>query len=140
MPTGAMIGHTTTFEIESATPGTYTPVAEVLDVTPPGLSRDAVDATNSGSTDGWREYVAGLKDGGEVSFELNFIPGGTAETAIFAEFAKDVTTNYRITFPNADTWIFAGFITGFEPSAPQDDRMTATATFKLSGKPAFLTA
>lgn len=141
MTTNAKIGHGSLFEIEDTTqsPVAFVKVAEVLNITPPALARDAIDATHTESTEGWREFIPGLKDGGEVSVEMNFIPGHASLDLILALFSRDAG-NFRITFPDspATVWTFSAFITGFEPEAPLEDKMTATATFKLTGKPAFI--
>ena len=39
----------------------------------------------------------------------------------------------RISFPNGVTWSFNAELTGYEPTVPVDDKMTATTTFKVSG-------
>lgn len=143
MSTQAKIGHGTTFEINSSllnSPDQWVPIAEVVSITPPQLSRDAIDATHSQSPEKWREFIPGLRDGGEVTLEVNFIPAGIGTTQILNTFNSDDPVNARINFPDSPvtTWTFTAFITSFEPDAPFDDKMSATVTFKLSGKPSFL--
>lgn len=139
MATSAAIGHGSAFAIgDGGGPEVFTDVAEVFAITPPNLTRDTVDATHMASTEKWREFIAGLRDAGEVSISLNFVPGGAAQDALTAKFASDTASNFRITFPNAEAWIFAGLMTGFAPEDPLDGKMTATARFKLTGKPTFL--
>lgn len=143
MATQAKIGFGSLFEIQDLeqSPDGWVKVAEVTNITPPNFSRDAVDATHTESEEGWREFIPGLKDGGEVTVEMNFIPGAASTDRIFELFSRDVG-DFRISFPDGSpstVWQFKAFITGFEPEAPLDDKMSATATFKLTGKPAFLT-
>ena len=143
MTTQAQIGHGSTFQINTSTvssPDTWTTIAEVVSITPPSLSRDAIDATHSTSPEKWREFIPGLRDGGEVTLEVNFIPSGIGTAQIISTFNSDDLVNARINFPDspATVWTFAAFITSFEPEAPFDDKMSATVTFKLSGKPAFV--
>ena len=79
MTTNARIGYGTLFQTgNGAVPEVFTTLAEVTNITPPKMSRDTVDATHEESPGAWREFIAGLKDGGDVSLDLNFIPGGTA--------------------------------------------------------------
>lgn len=143
MTTQAQIGHGTTFEINTSvlnSPDQWVAIAEVVSVTPPSLSRDAVDATHSTSPEKWREFIPGLRDGGEVTLEVNFIPSGIGTSQIIDTFNSDDKVQARINFPDSPvtTWQFEAFITAFEPDAPFDDKMSATVTFKLSGKPAFV--
>jgi len=53
-----------------------------------------------------------------------------------AELDKD-SEDYQIAFPGGSVTVsFTGFMTGFEPGPlSADDKMTATATFKVDGKP-----
>ena len=139
MTTSARIGYGVAFAIgDGGDPETFTDVAEVTSVTPPSLSMDTVAATHTDSEEGWREYIAGLLDAGEVTIELNFVPGGASTTALLTKLSSRAAGNFRITFPDLTAWEFAGFCTGFEPAAPVEDKMSATATFKLTGKPGFI--
>lgn len=137
MTTNARIGHGTLFKIgDGATPTeAFTTVAEVTSLKPPSMSRDAVDSTHSESADGWREFIAGLKDGGEVTLEINFDAGSATTDLLMDQFATSVVGNKKITFPDGSEFAFAALLTNFEPDAPVDDKMTASVTFKVSGKP-----
>jgi len=149
MTTQAKIGHGTRFQIydTEASPPAWVSIAEIVSVTPPSMTRDTVDATHAESEEKWREFIPGLRDGGEVSLEMNFIPDGAGTTTIMQTFNSDAQVTCRIVFPDGDAdtspieatvWQFTGFCTGFQPQAPFDGKMSATATFKLSGKPTFL--
>jgi predicted secreted protein len=140
MTTEAMIGHGSDFQRSSdgTSGGAFATVGEVLDITPPSLAKDAVDATHMASPDRWREFIAGLKDGGEVSLELSFIPGNASTTAALSDINSNSAGYYKIVFPDATEWGFAAIATGFEAGDPLDDKMTATLTYKLTGKPAFI--
>lgn len=132
MATSASIGNGSQFQIESSTaPGTYTAISEVFDITPPNETTDVIDASHLGSPD--REFIMGMTDPGETSFEMNFVPGSASEGLLLAAKAKRAPSNYRIVFPNDQTWTFAGLLTGYEPAMPNDDKMTCTVTIKLTG-------
>jgi len=141
MTTSAKIGYGTLFQILTSTgPNVWTSVAEVTSITPPGLSRDTVDATHSESADKFREFIPGLIDGGEVSLELNFVPGNSTTTLLLAEIEQAAARSYKIVFPGGETFSFSGIATAFEPDAPVDDKMSASATFKITGKPVLAAA
>lgn len=129
----ALIGYNTTFAIgDGEASETFTAVAEVFNVTPPGYSRDAIDVTHMKSDDQFREFIAGLMDAGEVTLELNYVP--SASDVLIAALTGG-KGNYQITFPNSVTFTFAAICTAYSPSAPNDDKLSASATFKVSGKP-----
>ncbi|MPZ58437.1 MAG: hypothetical protein GEU91_18480 [Rhizobiales bacterium] len=140
MATEAAIGHGTIFAVLTTPPSTFTDIAEVTSITPPSLARDAIDATHMNSPDQWREFIGGLKDGGEVSIELNYVPGSATSVLLIGEIAQAAERTYRITFTDTTTWVFDGIMTGFESEVPVDDKMTATATFKVTGEPVLTAA
>lgn len=144
MATSARIGYGTLFKSgNGAVPEVFTTLAEVTKITPPKMKRDTVDVTHELSPGAWREFIAGLKDGGDVSLDLNFIPGGTAAAALTAELDIDgpsAVINREIVFPDGSMFTFAGILTAFDPDAPLDKAMTASATFKVTGKPTLVGA
>jgi len=152
--TQARIGYRTKLQRSNgASPPEYYTVAEVRNVGGPSLSRDAPEATNMDSDDGWKEFVKGLKDGGEVTFEVNLLPGSenddtpenlrlghNATDGLLSDFNNDDTVDdWRLVFPGTGSppvsWDFAAILTGFETDEPVDDVMTGSCTLKVTGKP-----
>ncbi|MBP1842009.1 hypothetical protein J2046_000253 [Rhizobium petrolearium] len=132
--TKASIGYGITFEMaDIATPDTRVYLAEVFDVTPPSDTTDSVDATHMQSPNRTREFIEGLTDPGEASFEMNYVPGSASDRAL--EAAKGKRKICYITFPNGCQLSFVGIRQAYEKAAPTDDKMTATVTFKVSGEP-----
>jgi predicted secreted protein len=127
----AQIGYGSDFKRGAAS------VGEVLSIGAPSLSRDVVDATHMKSPEGWREFIAGLKDAGEVSVEIQSKPSTAGYQAMVADFDNDAAESYSIEFPDGSSWSFSAFITGMDTSDPLDDKITTSATFKISGKPTF---
>ena len=114
-------------------PETFTALGvEVTNLSAPNMSRNAVDVTHSASPSSTREFIAGLIDSGEFSVDINFIPA-TSDVVITAIQAARAT--WQILFPNDIAWTFEAFCTGYNPTAPLDDKMTASVTFKISGLP-----
>jgi predicted secreted protein len=147
----ASIGHSNLFQIfdTDASPDVWVTVAEVRNITPPSFARDAQDATHTESTEAWREFIPGLKDAGEMSCELNLVPDSNTMDLILAQFDSDSLTQVRILFadgvqtgpsPTCSRFTCNGIVTGFPLEAPMDDKMSATVTVKISGKPTFVRA
>jgi len=112
-------GITITFETSGFT-------AQILDVTPPGMSRESIDVTHQGTT-GQKIFTPGdLYDPGELSFDIHFNPDTTPPVGSAAE-------TITIRYPSGSTWQFTGFCTGYAPSAPLEDKMTGTVTVKVTG-------
>tara|TARA_Y100000593_G_scaffold24322_1_gene48476 strand:- start:87 stop:455 length:369 start_codon:yes stop_codon:yes gene_type:complete len=105
--------------------------AEIISVDGPDLSREAIDTTHMGTTNGWKTFIpSDLKDGGTLSVEMAYVPGTSPPIA-------DAETTCTVTYPDASTCSFTGFMTSFSSSIPIDDRMTASAEIKVNGAVSF---
>jgi hypothetical protein len=134
----ALLGYGSVVEVSTgASPDVLQALDEVTTITPPSSTSDQIDVTHMQSPNRRREFISGLTDGGEFSCEMNFIPGSTTDDLLFAILNSPVGASrrrfLRLSFPNGVTWFFAGELTGYEIAAPFDDKMTATATFKVTG-------
>lgn len=114
---------------------TFTAIANVTSIEGPGMERETIDVTAHDSANGYMEFVGGLKNGGEVSVELNYDPA--THDALVADLEDTEPRNYQLVFPDpaATTWTFAAILTEFTPEAPYDDKLAASLTFQVSGKP-----
>lgn len=118
----------------------FTTVAEVISISGPALALGTIEVTNMSSASNYREFVAGLKDAGEVKLDINFLPtDGTqdASAGLLKDFDDRTLRDFQLVFPDASTttWSFSAFITAFSPSAKVDDRLTASVTLRVSGAP-----
>lgn len=134
----------TTFAIgDSSTPGSanYTNVVQVVSISGPGFSLDTADVTAHDSTGAWEEHVATILRSGELTVELNWDPDSathevTSGGLLYAMVNRTLLA-YRIQWPDSTPteWKFQAYVTGFEPSAPHDDKLSASVTLKLTGQP-----
>lgn len=132
--TEARIGYGTVLEIALASaPTDFTYIRETFSATPPSDKDDQVDATHFQSPNRYREFIPGLTDAGEASFEMNYVPGSPTDR--FLNSIKGKRLIARLTFPNGVQIIFMASRGAYEKSAPNDDKMTATLTLKVSGEP-----
>ena len=67
-----LLGYPCTLAVD-ATPGSYTTIAAVLDVDFPSVQTDAQDFASRDSSSK-REYTGGLRDGGELTFDVLYDP------------------------------------------------------------------
>lgn len=134
----AMIGYGSVFQIVSEnSPDLYVALAEVTNITPPNFTLDQIDVSHMQSPGKVREFIPGLIDPGECSFEMNFVPSSTSDDRLLELLALPVGTNQnrscRISYPNGVTDTFLASLVGYERTMPTDDKMSATVTFKVSG-------
>lgn len=131
----ADIGYNSAFGIETATPGTYDDVAEVVSITPPGLTRNAVDATHLKSDNEYMEYIAGMMESGDCTIVANYVPAAGASDVLFTAFETG-SDNVQITFPNGIKMQFACIFTSYEiGQITPEGKMEVTFTCKASGQP-----
>jgi hypothetical protein len=138
---GAKVGKNTRFLRETGEgSGVYVIVAEVQSINGPKMIRDAVEATNLSSDDDHGEHVPGVADGGDVDLMLNHRPDHASHGSggLSADFQSGTVRNWRIEwpqFPNTPSMTFRGFLTGYEVTAATKTLLTASAKFKVTGKP-----
>lgn len=133
----AQIGYGTTFgRGDGASPEVFTTVAEVVNITPPQLSREEVEASHLSSPDQFNEYKPGMRDGGNPTITMAFLPGDLTHQNILDDYHSNSLVNYQITYPDGAIFDFSGFVTGYAPSeAGNNERLTVEVTFRVSGKP-----
>lgn len=133
--TDARIGHGAQFFLDDDA-DSLTELTEVTGITPPSFTTDDVEATHFQSPGRVREYIAGLIDPGEGTFEFNLQPGDATDLLLQDALDDGVTRDYEIIIPDgAFGQKFAGdcIVKNIERSIPIDDRMMVTATVRFSG-------
>ena len=127
MSTDAIIGHGTTLTWGGVA------VAEINAIGGISLTRDKVDATDLQSPDMYREWIAGLKDGGELSLSMNFVRDAVDEFVV--DFDSGVIKEAVITFPDtgATSFTFDGFVTGLEIGVPLETKVPCETKIKITG-------
>jgi len=123
---------------DGATPEVFTAVAEITDLTPPNMARDSIEVTGYSSTSGYREFIAGWRDGGEVSLTANWLPTNAThddDTGLLEQWDDDDLHNYPdcSTRHIGDNRNSLEFLTAFEPELPRDEQGKLNCTIKISG-------
>jgi hypothetical protein len=138
-PSQASLGYGSKFDVSStsASPPIYVALGEVFNITPPSMVVDQVDVSHMQSPLRRREFIDGLIDPGECSFQMNYVPGSPSDLLLLGildtAVGLDRSRMCRITYPNGLKDVFDGNLASYEPDLPTDDKMTATVTFKVSG-------
>lgn len=115
-------------------------VGQVRDVGGPALQQEAIDVTTRDDLD-QDQYVGGLRDGGDLSFDVIYDPALASQTALRTALENGTrgmgelyTTAIGTAQPGGLR--FFGKVTGFQPNAPMRDALTADVSIKLSHRPA----
>lgn len=118
----------------------------IKSISGPSISRDTHDVTTM-TSQGWREYIGGLVDGGEMGFAANWLPRdptqGQEEGGLMAEFDKgscESRSRFRVLVPGCpgepEVYLETdGILSGMNIDIPLDDVMGFEGTIKVSGRP-----
>lgn len=122
-------------------PEVFTTIAELGDISGPGFAQGVEETTTHDNASRYRTFTATLKELGEVSFDVNFTAGAThgPGSGLMAAFESGLPTNFQLVLPTspAKTCTFAGIVTGYEPTAPVEGKLTASITIQGTGAPAW---
>lgn len=134
MSTNARIGYGFALEIAFASaPTVFTHIKECFAATPPSQTDDNHEASHFQSPNRQKEYIPGLSDGGEASFEMNYVPGSA--TDVFLRSTRGLALFARVTFANGVQILFNCLRQTYETDIPNDDKMTAALALKVTGDP-----
>ncbi len=117
--------------------GTYS-VAELNSIGGLDISADTIEVTTFDDVDGYRKYIQGLKDAGEVALAGYFKPGDiNGQKALQTALDNGTLLSTAIQFPTAlsCSWAFSSIVTGFSTGAELEEAVSFEATLKVSGKP-----
>jgi predicted secreted protein len=112
-------------------------IADLTSIGEVGLESDEVDVTTLDSTGGYKEFIAGFKDAGEVSLE-GIIKSEDAMEDMLALAESQAVEEWTVETPNGSTWVFDGFVKSFkEGEATVEGVRTFTGSIRISGQPAY---
>ena len=138
MPTAAQNAHGTLLKLgDGGGSEVFTTIAEVKDISGPQLTRNELEAT-SHSSGGWDEYVAGIKRGGQVTFDVNWVPNNAthdSSTGVLSKFNGGTAVNFKLVENTTSplTWSFAAIVTNFSTNKPVDGIRGGSITLRITG-------
>ena len=114
--------------------GVFHAIAEVNSIKGPSMTRGFIDVTSLDSTGGYKEFIGGFRDGGQVTLNMNFTIGGYGQ--MLADFEDDDSHDYQIVLVDtgATTIEFAAFVTDLPLSITPEDKVSVDVTLKVSGQ------
>lgn len=102
---------------------------DVLSISMSGLSRETVPVSHLSSTPAMDFLETELYDPGEITLELHLDSTAPSIPGVI----DNIHGTLLINFAGGGSWSCLAKATGFEWGVPLEDKMTAQATFKLSG-------
>ena len=135
-----VIGRGTLLKIgDGATPEVFNAIAEIKDISGPGLTTEFAEFTHQQSDGGYREYKPTFKSSGEVTFKCNFLPDDTTQgfntAGLLKDYEDQVLRNFQLEFPDpgATKAKFAAFIANVQPTAPVGSALELNVTLRVTG-------
>jgi hypothetical protein len=125
--------------VERSTNGTtWTAIPECKGVAVPEVTQEYPEVTNFDSVGGYREYIKGLKDPGEIDVPCGYTQAGF--TSMRADQAALTATYYRVTLPKApnqttsgDKFEYRGFPTPKIQPGDIGDPLEMVVTIRVTG-------
>jgi hypothetical protein len=122
---------------------TFTDVAEVTSITLPSSEHSVIDVVHLGITDGYKDFLFGLADGGTVEFKFNYT--ATVYSALFALKGQKKTgandNKWKISGPDENgvtaggvqTFTFKGVLMALESEIMTEEIVGVTGKVKVCG-------
>lgn len=107
------------------------------------ISAESIETTALDTTGGYKTFIAGAKDAGEVKLTGFFL--ADAFDTMHTDFEAGTNVAYTIEFPDKVTttgskWAFNAVITKLSTGADVGGAVSFEATLKVSGQPTFTKA
>ncbi len=128
----AISGVGTYFQRWDASTSKWETIGQIKNISGPSARRDTLDTTTLDVEGGYRTFIGGLRDGGEMTLTMNFTRTGF--DLMLDDFESDELRNYEIVLPDDDvtTAEFEGLVTGIPLTIPEGI-VTMDITIKISG-------
>lgn len=121
-----------------------TNIGYLTSIKPPEKSADTVETTTLDSANGYKTFIQGMRDGGEVTVAGYFDVTDTGQIAMDTALDAGTVDAYTITFPTgmgSPTVTFSAVVTKMTiGEANLEDAVTFEVTLKISGKPTLNTS
>lgn len=133
---------------DGTSPEVFWAIADVVSITPGDMSTAVIEKTHLRSTEAHREKIAGLRDSGPFTVQLNWRPThesqsntgglGAFVSGGLVKFWRDRTVkNWKIVLSDGSPgteWPFTGFVSKFQPGEiGADDKVSATVEITPTG-------
>jgi predicted secreted protein len=107
-------------------------IGEVTNISGPSMSKDMHDVTSLASLGGYREFIVGFKDPGNLTFTMWF--NRADYEAMKDLFESDDLQDFELIMPDSEhtTLEFSGYVTELPLEVPEGP-VSCNVTIKISG-------
>jgi Lambda phage tail tube protein, TTP len=115
----------------TATPQTYTPIANVKSFSGFDGKAAIIDVTNLSSTA--KEKLVGIQDFGKFSFDIHVDYSDAGQLALSAAKAAATKKTFKLTYPNAKVATFSAFVMGMPSQGAVDAVVAGSVELEITG-------
>lgn len=102
-----------------------------------GIESEEIETTTLDSPEGFKEFIPGFKDGGEVPI-AGIIKDETSMEKLYTLANSQTTEKWIITYPSGSTWKFSAFLKSFKDGEKTPDgTLGFSGALRISGAPEF---
>lgn len=117
-------------------------IANVTSMSGPGMTAGQIDTTALDTTGGFRTFIGGFRDGGEITLDLNYDSTETSHQedtgGLKRYFNEGGAETWTLTLSDSSVFSFDGIVTGLDgPNHGVDEVVTMSVTIKVSGDVTF---
>jgi hypothetical protein len=112
------------------TPVTWTTIGEVTDFSGPDGSASEIDVSHLTSTS--KEFIMGLPDEGSLSLSVNWDTSDSGQDACATARAARTEEDFKITYSDASTATFTGYVTGMSSSGGVDGKVSGSISIRIT--------
>lgn len=111
-------------------------IGDLSSIGSPSITQEEIDVTTLDSEGGFREFIAGFKDPGELNISGFFVPADVGQIAVYEAMESGEIQDFEIIYPPqlGASWTFQGFVSSFTITAETDEAIGFEATIRVSGK------
>ena len=124
---------TTLTKVKSGEEATDLLIANLTSIGEVGISSDEIDVTTLDSSGGYKEFIAGAKDAGEVAI-AGFVKDETNMSKMFALAESQAIESWIIETVSGSKLEFDGFVKSFKESESKPDGVRGfSGSIRISG-------
>ena len=112
-------------------PLTYTNIGEVTNIGGFDGQAAEIDTTHLQSTA--KEWLMGLQDFGTATLDATYLSGDAGQVLVRAAKASRAIQDFRITFSDASTWTFQGYVLSASLNLGVDAKVDTSFSIRITG-------
>jgi predicted secreted protein len=136
----AVFGKGTLLEKDTTGAGNWVTVAQCRTISGPSYEGEEIDVTSHDSAGGFREFIRGLIDPGDMTADIIFDPNDqthTGASGLIEDLKSGDIRPWRLQWTSAappQELIFSAFVRSFPITNPVDAELSASLTLRITGE------